>query len=126
MASPLILGNDIRDMSELVKEIVTKKELIAIDQDPLCKAAKRVKKGTVDVLARPLADGSVAICFFNKSSHGAKAKFDSNKLCEDENIALKKQPSYHAKEVWSGDELDTNGVISVKLDKSQSKVFIVK
>ena len=35
MASPLILGNDVRDMSVNVKSILMNKEMIAIDQDTL-------------------------------------------------------------------------------------------
>ena len=126
MNAPLVLGNDIRDMSEQVREIVTNKALIAINQDPLCKAAKRVKKGTVDILAKPLADGSTAVCFFNKSSHGAKAKFDLGKLLDDNYIAMKKQQSYTAKEQWTGEEVTTSGMLEVSLEKCASKVFVVK
>ena len=126
MNAPLILGNDLRNMSEQVKSIVTNKNIIAINQDPLAKQAKRVKKGVVDVLAKPLADGSVAVCFFNKSSHSAKAKFDLNSLADDKYVALQKQSEYTAKEQWSGEKLTTNGTISVSLEKCQSKVYIVK
>ncbi|MBQ9215592.1 MAG: glycoside hydrolase family 27 protein [Prevotella sp.] len=35
MASPLILGNDLRNMSEATRNIIMNKEIIAIDQDPL-------------------------------------------------------------------------------------------
>ena len=35
MASPLILGNDLRNMSEATRNILLNKEMIAIDQDPL-------------------------------------------------------------------------------------------
>ena len=126
MNAPLILGNDLRNMSEQVKSIVTNRNMIAINQDPLAKQAKRVKKGVVDVLAKPLADGSVAVCFFNKSSHGAKAKFDLNSLADDKYVALQKQTEYTAKEQWSGEKLTTNGTISVSLEKCQSKVYIVK
>ncbi len=126
MNAPLILGNDLRNMNEQVKSIVTNRNMIAINQDPLAKQAKRVKKGVVDVLAKPLADGSVAVCFFNKSSHGAKAKFDLNTLADDKYVALQKQTEYTAKEQWSGEKLSTNGTISVSLEKCQSKVYIVK
>ncbi len=126
MNAPLILGNDLRNMSEQVKSIVTNRNMIAINQDPLAKQAKRVKKGVVDVLAKPLADGSVAVCFFNKSSHGAKAKFDLNTLADDKYVALQKQTEYTAKEQWSGEKLTTSGTISVSLEKCQSKVYIVK
>ncbi len=126
MNAPLILGNDLRNMSEQVKSIVTNRNMIAINQDSLAKQAKRVKKGVVDILAKPLADGSVAVCFFNKSSHGAKAKFDLNTLADDKYVALQKQAEYNAKEQWSGEKLTTSGTISVSLEKCQSKVYIVK
>ena len=35
MASPLILGNDVRNMSDETKAILTNRDLIAIDQDKL-------------------------------------------------------------------------------------------
>ena len=126
MNAPLILGNDLRNMSEQVKSIVTNKNMIAINQDSLAKQAKRVKKGVVDVLAKPLADGSVAVCFFNKASHPSKAKFDLNALVDDKYVAMAKQNEYRIKEQWSGENLTTNGIVNVSLEKCQSKVYIVK
>lgn len=126
MNAPLILGNDLRNMNDQVKSIVTNKNMIAINQDLLAKQAKRVKKGVVDVLAKPLADGSVAVCFFNKTSHGARIKFDLNPLANDEYVQMTKQSEYHAKEQWSGENVTTNGILSLSLEKCQSKVYIVK
>lgn len=126
MNAPLILGNDIREMPDQVKDIVTNKALIAINQDALGKAAKRVKKAKVDVLAKPLADGSIALCFFNKTNGKKTAKFDLNSLLDDDYIAMKKQQSYHAVEQWTGEELDTTGELVVNLEKNASKVYIVK
>lgn len=126
MNAPLILGNDLRKMNNQVKAIVTNKNMIAINQDPLCKQAKRVKRGTVDVLAKPLADGSTAICFFNKSSHSAKISYDINRLCDDKYISMKKNSDFSLTEQWSGETLTTGGKICVKLQKHQSKVYIIK
>ena len=126
MNSPLMLGNDLRKMSEQVKSIVTNRSMIAINQDALCKQAKRVKRGTVDVLAKPLADGSTAICFFNKSSHSARISYDINKLCNDKYVAMNKKSNYSLSEQWSGETLSTTGKMTVKLEKHQSKVYIVK
>ena len=74
MAAPLVLGNDIRKLldggknSRDILSVLTNKSLILIDQDPLVKAAKRIrKKGGVDTLVRPLANGDIAVCFFNKT-----------------------------------------------------------
>ena len=126
MNSPLILGNDLRTMSDKVKEIVTNTNLIAIDQDSLAKQAKRVKKGTVDVLAKPLADGSTALCFFNKSSHGASVKFNLNTLCKDEYVAMKQSSHYTLHNQWAYETLESDGTVKITLEKHQTKVYIVK
>ncbi len=78
MAAPLILGNDVRhfvfpdgtaDKDDKILQIVTNKKLIAIDQDSLGIQAKRIKASpTGDVLVKPLENGEVAVCFFNKSN----------------------------------------------------------
>ena len=126
MNSPLILGNDLRTMSDKVKEIVTNTNLIAINQDSLAKQAKRVKKGTVDVLAKPLADGSTALCFFNKSSHGASVKFNLNTLCKDEYVAMKQSSHYTLYNQWAYETLESDGTVKIALEKHQTKVYIVK
>ncbi len=126
MNAPLVLGNDIRNMSEQVRAIVTNKNLIAINQDPLCKQAKRVRKGGVDVLAKPLSDGRVALCFFNKQNFAASTSYDLNKLVNDRYIAMLKKNEYILEEQWSGEKLTTGGKLKVKLEKCQSKIYIIK
>lgn len=55
MVSPLLAGNDLSSMTKQTIEILTNKELIAIDQDPACIQAERiVKDGTTEVWLKPL------------------------------------------------------------------------
>lgn len=73
LAAPLLAGNDLRNVSPAVLEILTNKEVIAVDQDPLGKQATRVAKdGDLEVWARPLADGSFAVGLFNRGASTAK------------------------------------------------------
>jgi alpha-galactosidase len=73
LAAPLLAGNDLRTMSKDTLEILTNPEVIAIDQDPLGKQARRVAQdGRLEVWARPLADGRVAAGLFNRGSERAK------------------------------------------------------
>ena len=88
MSAPLVLGNDIRKITKPVLDIVTNRDLIAIDQDALAKQAKRVKRGMVDVLAKPLADGGVAVCFFNRTAIRQKSSLDIGKLQRDDYVAM--------------------------------------
>ncbi len=133
MNAPLILGNDLRklvrsdgtvDKESAVLRIVTNKELIALNQDGLGKAAKRVVKGGVDVLAKPLKDG-VAICFYNKG--GAKsASYDVSKLVKDEYVKLAPGSSYTLTDLWNGNEISTNGAVKVSLRKHGCAVYKIK
>ena len=125
MCAPLILGNDLRNISDDVLKIVKNPDLIAINQDALGVPAKRVVKGTVDVLVKPLADGSVAVCAFNK---GGKKKYNLNlkKVLSDEYARCKKTENFVATNLWDKSETTTNGVISASVNKHDSAVFIVR
>lgn len=125
MCAPLILGNDLRNISDDVLKIVKNPDLIAINQDALGVPAKRVVKGTVDVLVKPLADGSVAVCAFNK---GGKKKYNLNlkKVLSDEYARCKKTENFVATNLWDKSETTTNGVLSVSVNKHDSAVFIVR
>jgi alpha-galactosidase len=69
LAAPLIAGNDLRTMKDETQEILTNKEVIAIDQDPLGRQGRCVSRhGDTEVWARPLADGSRAVILFNRGS----------------------------------------------------------
>ena len=125
MCAPLILGNDLRNISDDVLKIVKNPDLIAINQDALGVPAKRVVKGAVDVLVKPLADGSVAVCAFNK---GGKKKYNLNlkKVLSDEYARCKKTENFVATNLWDKSETTTNGVLSVSVNKHDSAVFIVR
>jgi alpha-galactosidase len=73
LAAPLLAGNDLRSVSPEIMQILTNKEVIAVDQDPLGKQAKRVAKtGDTEVWARPLQDGAYAVGLFNRGETSAK------------------------------------------------------
>jgi alpha-galactosidase len=68
-AGPLIAGNDLRNMRPEIREILTNKDVVAIDQDPLGREGKRVRKdGDVEVWAKELKDGSRAVVLLNRGS----------------------------------------------------------
>src|SRR6185295_13858558 len=73
LAAPLIAGNDLRNMSPEIKAILTNKELIAINQDPLGRQASRVwKEGDLEIWAKPLKDGSRAVLLLNRGTSEAE------------------------------------------------------
>ncbi len=92
LAAPLLAGNDLRDMKPSILEVLTNREVIAVDQDKLGKQAVRVSPpttaeerdsvsktmrgsttgGSIQVFARPLADGGHAVGLFNLGDSTAK------------------------------------------------------
>jgi len=69
LAAPLMAGNDIRSMSADIRDILTNKEAIAIDQDPLGREGRRVKRGDgLEVWAKQLADGGRAVALLNRTA----------------------------------------------------------
>jgi len=69
LAAPLIAGNDLRNMTPEIHDILTNKEVIAVDQDALGREGRRVwKDGEREVWARPLHDGARAVLLLNRGS----------------------------------------------------------
>ena len=125
MAAPLILGNDIRSMTDDILKIVTNKELIAIDQDSLGKAAKRIVKGSVDVLARPLAKGSAAVCLFNRKRSTRKGSVSVADLVSDGYAGIESGAKYDCKEVYSGREYALGDRLEATLEGDACEVIVL-
>ena len=131
MAAPLILGNDIRsfvdeDSSESkspILDILTNEKIIAIDQDKLGKPAKRIKWNLLaDVIARPLENGDIAVCLFNKGPFSMKLSADINKLAKDEYLSFCVSSNYKIHEIWSGETFEDTK-LSAHLKKHSCKVY---
>jgi alpha-galactosidase len=72
LAAPLLAGNDLRSMSADTTAILTNREVIAIDQDPLGKQGTRAwQQGSSEIWTRPLQDGSTAVAIFNRGEEPA-------------------------------------------------------
>jgi alpha-galactosidase len=68
LAAPLLAGNDLRTMNAETKEILTNHEVIAVDQDAAGVQGHRVwQEGSLEIWAKPLADGSHAVGLFNRT-----------------------------------------------------------
>lgn len=83
LASPLLLGCDMTKLDEFTMALISNPELIAVDQDPLGKQAWRVQQNRdklTEIWARPLADGSWAVAFFNRGMLHEKITLDGNEI----------------------------------------------
>jgi alpha-galactosidase len=77
LAAPLMAGNDLNHMDEAIAAILTNKEVIAIDQDALGRQGFKIKDyGEFEVYYKPLQNGDIALCFFNRYNDTIKVDWD--------------------------------------------------
>ncbi len=69
MNSPLMIGCDIRKISEEDRDILLNKDILAINQDCMCRQPYEIhcesNSPEVHILTKLLSDGDIAITFFN-------------------------------------------------------------
>ena len=126
MGSPLMIGCDVRDMSEETKTILMNKEAIAIDQDPSCNQPYRfgfhVREGLVNY-ARLLSNGDFAIGTFNlsDSERNVDLAFDEIGLP----ISSGRSLVFH--NVWTGeDEKPRNDTFSTRVAPHDCRLWRCK
>jgi alpha-galactosidase len=103
LAAPLIAGNDVRDMSPAIRDILMNHEVIAIDQDADGKQGQRVSAaGDQEIWLRPLAGGGHAIALFNRSTDSAPMKVEWSKLGLPE-------PPKQARDLWEHKDVSLDG-----------------
>jgi len=141
MNSPLMLGLDLRRVTkgDWMYNIIANQELIALNQDALGIQAKRVfttietdvpdtdyitNHNRCDILAKPLADGDVALCFINVNDQPWEqeltisveqiVKMLGHKMVNAEQFAGAK--AFAVTDLWSG-ETTQNTTGSFTVDK---------
>ncbi|MHC4150602.1 MAG: NPCBM/NEW2 domain-containing protein [Planctomycetota bacterium] len=72
LTAPLMAGNDIRSMSETVKNILTAPGVIKVNQDPRgIQGYKVYDNGDHEIYNKPLYDGTTAVLLLNKGEETA-------------------------------------------------------
>jgi alpha-galactosidase len=111
LAAPLMAGNDLKNMSAEIKEILTNKEVIAVDQDPLGMEGRRVRKnGESEVWAKQMKDGSRAVVLLNRGTSEA----DISVLWED--LGYPAHLSAAVRDLWARKDLGkSTGTFSARV-----------
>ncbi len=103
LAAPLIAGNDLRTMTQEIKDILMNREVIAIDQDRAGKQGKRLSQsGEQEIWVRELEGGAHAIALFNRSEQPAKITVKWS------DAGLGATPK-HVRDLWSHTDLQAAG-----------------
>jgi alpha-galactosidase len=102
LAAPLLAGNDLPNMKAEVKEILTNRNVIALDQDKLGKQGTRAySEGETDVWVRQLAGGAMAVAVLNA---GAERSMNHPFRLNLARIGL--HGTQQAKDLWTGQAVE--------------------
>lgn len=113
LAAPLMAGNDLRSMEENTRELLTNKEVIAVNQDTLgFQGFRFMDYGDLEVWVKALSGGDAAFCFLNRSSQPVDLNFNWKKMgvyhfSVDQNGFNLWKNNYRVKDLWKHAELGT-------------------
>jgi alpha-galactosidase len=120
MAAPLLAGTNIPNASAATLSVLTNKAVIAVDQDPAGKQGREVSaNGGLDVLAKPLANGDVAVALFNET--GSAATISTTTAA----IGKTGAPSYTLTSLWTGTTTTTTSAITATVPAHATVMYRV-
>jgi alpha-galactosidase len=111
LAAPLLAGNDIREMSNEYKNILTNKEVIALDQDTLGRQATCYRdNGDYQIWIKQLANNEKAVCLLNKSDEKKTVQVDFSLLSQVRGRMRPGSPQlkledYRVRDLWEHKDL---------------------
>lgn len=113
MAAPLIAGNDVRNMSDATREVLTNEAVIAIDQDTAGNQGRRIKNtggsdGT-EVWVKPLANGDRAVALLNRGDTTSQI------LTSTREVGFDSESVHLARDLWEGTDTVTAGMIGASV-----------
>lgn len=107
MAAPLLIGSDLRSVSEETFDILGNEEVIAVDQDPLgTQGAVVSSEGGRWVVAKEMQDGSRAVALFNETGS------PQNIATTAQAVGLPEAAAYTVRDLWQHKSDTTTGAIT--------------
>ena len=119
LASPLLAGNDLPNMKPAIRDILTNREVIAINQDSLGHQARYIYSGgQVEVWARDLKDGAKAIAIINIGSDRVSTHPFRLDL---EQLGL--HGTQNAKDLWTGKDVQLTDNMELEIDSHDVRLL---
>lgn len=135
LAAPLIAGNDLAKMSKETADILTNREVIAVDQDALgMQGFIAYKSSNLEIWMKKLSGDDIAVCFFNRSENTIPLKINWQTFWGHEGIygngfgKFQFDKNYRIQDLWNKkntgttaevfqSDLERHSVVLVKLEK---------
>jgi len=120
LAAPLITGNDLRNMSEDIRDILINKDLIAVNQDPMGKQGFKIyDEGNFEIWQKPLSNNDLAICLLNLENEDKDYTIDWSKIKIRDFSG-----NYEVKDLWGNKFLgNTDESYSLKIPARDVLIF---
>lgn len=120
MASPLIAGNDLRHMKKQTVEILTNKDVIAINQDRLgIQAMKFIDEGDFEIWVKPLEEDEWGFMFLNRSGEVARYHYDWRAHKVEDDVHSRSidfnRVQFAWKDLWSRERGSTERALDLKV-----------
>jgi len=119
LSAPLLIGCEMDKLDPFTLSLLTNDEVLEIDQDMLCKQALKVdKQGDMEIFAKPLEDGSIAVGLFNRGLVTTKAVANWDKLGINGKQTVRdlwRQKNLGVFETKFEAEVNPHGVVLVKI-----------
>jgi len=121
LASPLILGNDLRNMSDATLRILSNRDVIAISQDKLGIEAWKFMDvgGTLEYWAKPMANDEWAVMILNRGERTADISYDWKAHSISDELTKREidfhKTVYNWSDIWGGKSGDTTRKLEAKV-----------
>ena len=129
LAAPLMAGNDLRKMSDETKSILTNKDVVALDQDPLgVEAFRYYTFDGIEIWVKPLANNELAVCFLNRSDHPQSVNYNWKEHLITDKVSGTSfdfgQNTYKLRDLWDKKDVGTTGKVFTQTIPSDDVVVL--
>jgi alpha-galactosidase len=118
--APLIAGNDLRRMDATTQNLLTNPEVIAVDQDWAGQqGAKLTDVGDLEIWAKPMSSGGVAVVLLNRGLAGAEM------ITTADELDAPHADEYNLRDLWTHTTAVTAGDVDAWVPAHAAKMFLM-
>ncbi|NGM61216.1 alpha-galactosidase [Sphingobacterium sp. SGG-5] len=120
LAAPLLIGCDLTRLDDFTYGLLSNPEVIAVNQDILGKQASRIiNKKNIQVWAKPLSDGSIAVGVFNLGENPMDYELSLS--------SLQLSGKHTLRDLWKQEDVgNIETSFSVRINRHGVKLFKIK